>query len=73
MRRVTGPKPYCTMSFRAACLSRVISATTSPAITRVLAHSGSSSVVETTYFGIVLMRSEYGSPERVGQTGAKPS
>jgi hypothetical protein len=30
-------------------------------------------VVETTYLGIVLMRSEYGSPERVGHTGAKPS
>ena len=42
-------------------------------MTRVLFHSGSRSVVETTYLGIELMRSETGSPERVGQTGAKPS
>ena len=39
----------------------------------MFAHSGFSSVVETTYLGIVLMWSEYGSPERVGQTGANPS
>ena len=56
-----------------ACLSRVISPTTSPAMTWVLFHSGSLSVVETTYFGIALIWSETGSPERVGQTGAKPS
>ena len=42
-------------------------------MTCVFAQSGFLSVVETTYLGIVLMRSEYGSPERVGQTGAKPS
>ena len=56
-----------------ASLSRVISAATSPSITWVLFHSGSFSVVETTYFGIALIWSETGSPERVGQTGAKPS
>jgi hypothetical protein len=30
-------------------------------------------LVDTTYLGIALMWSEMGSPERVGQTGAKPS
>ena len=61
------------MSLPGSCLSSVIRSTTLSAITCVFAHSGSSSVVETTYLGIVLMWSEYGSPERVGQTGANPS
>jgi len=42
-------------------------------MTSVLAHSGSVSVVETTYLGTVLIRSEYGSPDRVGDTGANAS
>jgi hypothetical protein len=42
-------------------------------MTWVLFHAGSRSVVDTTYFGIASMRSEYGSPDRVGHTGAKPS
>ena len=43
------------------------------AMTVVFAQSGSFSVVETTYLGIVLMRSDNGSPDRVCQTGAKLS
>jgi len=39
----------------------------------VLCHSGSFSVVDTTYFGMLLMWSDIGSPEPVGHTGAKIS
>ena len=46
---------------------------TSVKITLVFAQLGFSSVVETTYFGIVLMRSENGSRERACHAGAKPS
>src|SRR3954451_6811854 len=61
------------MSLPSAALSSLTAAATSPAITRVLFHSGSCSVVETTYLGIALNWSENGSPERLDQTGAKPS
>jgi hypothetical protein len=61
------------MSFPGASLRRLISATGSPLITVVLFHSGFVRVEETTYLAIELMWSLRGSPERVGQTGAKPS
>src|SRR5437879_4154462 len=54
-------------------LRRVISATTSPSITVVLFQSGSRSVDETTYLVMLLIRALYGSPDRVGHTGAKTS
>src|SRR5215218_932973 len=69
----TAPNPYWTMSWPGSSFSCRIRSATSPAITVVFAHSGSVSVVETTYLVIVFMRSDKGSPERVCQTGAKPS
>ena len=42
-------------------------------MTVVLFHSGSRSVEETTYLRMPLIWSLAGSPDRVGQTGAKPS
>lgn len=53
--RETGPKPYWTMWSPGASFIRVISARTSPSMTWVLLHSGSFSVVETTYLDIALM------------------
>ena len=58
----------------AVLLERTLTrATTSPSITSVLAHSGSANVVDTTTLRIVLIRSEYGSPLRLVQAGAKAS
>jgi hypothetical protein len=74
MSRVdTAPKPYCTMSWPGWALSSRIRPATSSAITVVFAQSGSLSVLETTYFGIVFMRSEIASPDLVCHTGANPS
>src|SRR3954452_1111672 len=60
------------MSSSTSSLILSISAATSPEITVVLFHSGSDSVVETTYFGRLLNLSA-NSPSREGQAAAKPS
>ena len=44
----------------------------SPLITVVLFHSGSVSVLETTYLAMLFIRSLNGSPDRAIQAGAKP-
>ena len=51
MSRVTGPNPYWTMSLAEDSFKRRIEPATSLSMTWVFAHSGSLSVVETTYFG----------------------
>jgi hypothetical protein len=40
---------------------------------RELFHSAASIVFETTYLGVLLMRSVYGSPLRLGHAAANPS
>ncbi len=67
------PKPYWTMSAPGCCLRRRTVPIGSWSITVVFVHSGSVSVVETTYLVIALMWSLNGSPERLVHTGTNPS
>ena len=64
--------PCTTMSPSCSFFSFVISSTTSPESTVELVHSGSRSVDDTTYFGMVLNLSA-NTPSRSGQAAAKPS
>ncbi len=60
------------MSPSCSSFNFVISSTMSPDSTVELVHSGSRSVDDTTYFGMVLTLSA-NSPSRSGQAAAKPS
>src|SRR5262245_38523435 len=64
--------PFTRMSPSNSCFSLATAPGRSSAITLVLFHAGSCSVVETTYFGMPLNLSA-NSPVREGQASAKPS
>ena len=64
--------PCTTMSPSCSSVSFEISATRSPDRTVELVHSGSRSVEDTTYFGIVLNLSA-NAPSRSGHAAANPS
>src|SRR5215216_3238854 len=64
--------PWTTMSPSGRCLSSETAFTRSSSSTVELFHSGSSSVDDTTYFGMLLNLSA-NSPSRCGQASAKPS
>jgi hypothetical protein len=59
------------MSWPGWSFRRRIASIGSRLITVVLFHSGSVSVLETTYLAMLLIRSLYGSPDRAIQAGAK--
>ena len=66
------PLPWTRIAPSVSSLSFFNPPATSPEMTVVFCHSGSSSVFETTYFGSALSLSA-NSPSRDGQAAAKPS
>src|SRR5215213_2959649 len=69
---VSSPEPYTIRPLPGCSLSLATASGTSPSITWVFCQSGSSSVVDATYFAMPFIRSG-NSPDRDGQTAAKNS